>query len=416
MTFSCEEHAFRANRFPPYVLGTIAEKVMQARIEGIDVVDLSQMNPSTKLPARALDKLIQATLLPHNHRYSSSQGIAKLRWSVVSWYDRRFGVALDADREVVVTMGIKEGIGHMLMALLIEGDTAIVLTPSYPIHAASVLLAGGNIIEVPFLLGADLADGAKGKPLVMSGDSDAFFASLASAFEKTWPRPKFILLNFPHNPTGTVATVEFFERLVDFAVRNALYVIHDFAYADICFDGYKAPSIMQVKGASEVAVEFYSLSKGYGLTGWRVGFCVGNCELVGALKKVKSYLDFGIFQPLQIAAIEVLKEETDRHVAEVVSEYGHRRDVLVDNLNSIGWEVTRPLGSTFVWAPIPTKWATEAGSRSFSERLLSDARVAVCPGVGFSAASDNFVRFALVASEDRIRRAVSEIGRVFGGK
>ncbi len=405
MSAGLEEKSFRIDELPPYVLGNIGEAVLQARLRGVDVIDLSQINPSmAPLPA-AVDRLVQTVLLPHNHRYSSSQGITRLREAISDWYQRRYSVSSNPATEVVVTMGIKEGLAHLLFAVICSGDNILIPTPSYPVHVAAAFIAGGCVIGVPLCAADEEAR-------ELNERSDYFFERLADTLKKTWPRPKVIIVNFPHNPTGLVVTLGFFERLLQVARKHSLFIFHDFSYAELCYEGYRAPSILQVSGAKELAVEFCSLSKSHGLAGWRVGYCVGNERLLQALKKIKSYLDFGIFQPMQIAAIEALCGH-EEHVREIVSNYEQRRDVLVSGLVEIGWPVRKPYGGLFVWAKIPKKYR-ELGSIMFAEKLLAEAQVAVCPGEGFSVPDgDSFVRFALMENEARLRRAVANIAKHF---
>ena len=400
------ETFFRIHHLPPYHLGDIAKAVIDARVSGRDIIDLSQFNPSLSPPAVAVDKLVQASLQPHNHRYSASQGITKLRESIARWYERRDGVALDVEREIVVTMGTKEALSHLLFAVVSQGDTVLLPTPSYPIHNAGIVLAGGNVIGVPLFDPAQEVP-----PTTLTEADDDFFQRLQVAYEGTWPRPIMMLLSFPHNPTTIVVTKGFLTRLVEFALERGIYLIHDFAYADLCFDGYQAPSLLSIPGAKDIALECYSVSKGLSMPGWRVGFCVGNERLIGALKKIKSYLDCGIFQPLQIATVRVL-DSHERLVADHVETYRARRNILADGLSSLGFSLQRPKGTVFVWAKIPKRYRHK-GSLAFVREVLERTQVAVCPGVGFDAHTDQYVRFALTEGEARLRAALNQLTAMF---
>ncbi|MFN8389159.1 MAG: aminotransferase class I/II-fold pyridoxal phosphate-dependent enzyme [Bdellovibrionota bacterium] len=395
--------AFRVNHLPPFLLGELAASVIAARTSGRDVIDLSQLNPSLGPPGAAVEKLVQASLQPHNHKYSSSQGITKLRSSMCQWYERRFEVSLDPEREVVVTMGSKEGLSHLLFAVASPGDAVLLPSPAYPIHVASIALAGANCIAV------SLPD-VQSNGGVLTEQSDELFERLTAAYEAAWPRPIMMVLSFPHNPTATVVTLGFFERLVGLAREKGFYLAHDFAYADVCFDGYRTPSILQARGARDVAVEFCSLSKGMSMPGWRIGVCAGNEALVSALKKIKSYLDCGAFQPLQIAAIKAF-DSYDQTIHEAVDIYRARRDVLASGLAQLGFELNVPKGSLFLWARIPEKFRG-AGSFAFCRMLLEQANVAACPGSGFDSHADDYVRFALVEPEARLRTAIAKLEQV----
>ena len=383
----------RIDRLPPYVFSIVNDMKTEARRRGEDIIDLGMGNPDMPTPQAIVDKLAEAAQNSRNHRYSASRGITKLRSALTDWYDRRFDVQLDPEREVVVSIGAKEGLAHLMWVLLRSGDTALVPEPSYPIHQFSCIFAGAEVTSVP-----------------LSHDTADFFADLTQAYERTWPRPRVILVSFPHNPTGHCVDLDFFERLVAFAKKNEVAVMHDFAYAEVVFDGYKPPSIFEVPGAKDVAVEFVSLSKSHNMSGWRVGFCAGNAELVAGLQRLKSYLDYGVFQPIQIAAITALNE-CDDVPAQIAAVYEKRRDVLCDGLARMGWPVHKPRGTMFVWASIPEQYR-DVGSLQFSKLLLNEARVAVSPGVGFGTASDGFVRFALVENEARIRQALRGIRKV----
>jgi alanine-synthesizing transaminase len=379
----------RIKRLPPYVFSIVNTMKLEARRRGEDIIDFGMGNPDQPTPAHIVEKMVEAVKNPRNHRYSASRGITKLRMAVADWYKRNLQVEIDPESEAIVTIGSKEGISHFALAALETGDTVLCPNPTYPIHAYSVIIAGGEIHSVP-----------------LRPDSD-FFEDITAIYKQVLPRPKMIIVNFPHNPTTRVVDLGFFKRLVDFARENHIMVVHDLAYADIVFDGYRAPSLLQVPGAKEVGVEFYTLSKSYNMPGWRVGFCVGNREMIGALSQIKSYLDYGIFQPIQIASIIALNGPQDC-VAEAVELYRKRRDVLVDGLNRVGWECERPLATMFVWARIPES-LRKIGSLEFSKRLLTEAKVAVAPGIGFGEYGDEYVRFALVENEHRTRQAIQGI-------
>ena len=379
----------RIKRLPPYVLGAVNELKHQARKRGEDIIDLGMGNPDLATPPHIVEKMNKAATNPRNHRYSASRGIYKLRLAICDWYKRRFNVNLDADKEAVVTIGSKEGLSHLILAMVTPGTTVLVPNPTYPIHAYSVIIAGGDLINLP-----------------MRGPEE-FFEELVQATKRSWPKPKILILSFPHNPTTMVVDSEFFKKVVDFAQENNLIVIHDFAYADLVFDGYEAPSFLQVKGAREVGVELFTLSKSYNMPGWRVGFVVGNAKIISALARLKSYFDYGIFQPIQIASIIALNG-SPKHVKEIVSTYQKRRDQLVNGLNRAGWELEKPKATMFVWAQIPERFR-KMGSLEFSKLLLDKAKVAVAPGIGFGEHGDEFVRFALVENEHRINQAVRGI-------
>jgi alanine-synthesizing transaminase len=365
---------------------------IDARHRGEDIIDFGMGNPDMATPPHIVEKLVEAVRNPKNHRYSASRGITKLRMAMVSWYQRNYGVTLDLESEVIVTIGSKEGISHLALALIGPGDVVLTPSPTYPIHPYSVIIAGGQVRSIP-----------------LSSDRD-FFEDMTAAHKEAWPRPKMLIINFPHNPTTRVVDLSFFKKVIAFAQENQLIVVHDLAYADLVFDGYKAPSLLQVPGAKEVGVEFFTLSKSYSMPGWRVGFCVGNREVIGALAKIKSYLDYGIFQPIQIASIIALNGPQEC-VREVVETYRNRRDVLVNGLNRIGWKVEKPLATMFVWARIPEPFR-EMGSLEFSKLLLTEAKVAVSPGIGFGEYGDDSVRFALVENEHRARQALNGIKQV----
>jgi len=382
----------RIRRLPPYVFNIVNELKIKARARGEDIVDFGMGNPDLPTPPHIVEKLCEAAKNPRNHRYSASRGIAKLRMAIADWYQRHYGVEVDPETEVIVTIGAKEGIAHLVLAVIGPGDVALVPNPTYPIHSYSIAIAGGDVRSVR-----------------LSPEED-FFENLLASFQETWPPPKLLLLSFPHNPTTAVVDLDFFQRVVAFAKEHDLLVVHDFAYADLCFDGYRAPSFLQAEGAKEVGVEFFTLSKSYNMPGWRVGFAVGHAGLIGALARVKSYLDYGIFQPIQIAAIIALNGPQSC-VQETVATYRSRRDALVDGLNRIGWKLERPKGTMFVWARIPEP-CRAMGSLEFSKFLLEKAKVAVSPGIGFGQYGDQYVRFALVENEHRTRQAVQGIKRV----
>ena len=381
----------RITNLPPYVFTIIDGLKIEARRQGIDVVDLGFGNPDLPSPAVAVEKLAEAAHNSRNHRYSSSRGIPKLREAVADLYLRRFGVTLDPDREVIATIGAKEGFSHLMWVLLQPGDAALVPSPSYPIHIWGPHLAGADVREIP-----------------MSTDAD-FFENIQEAYEYSWPKPRVIVLSFPHNPTTACVDVEFFQRVVDFAREKDVIVVHDNAYAELGFDGYEPPSILQADGAKECAVELYSMTKSFSMAGWRVAYLVGNAEVVQALAKLKSYLDYGTFQPIQIAATVTLNEDPD-HPREVQPIYQARRDALCDGLNRIGWEITPPRGTMFAWAPIPEPYR-ELGSIEFASMLVREAQVATSPGVGFGPGGDGHVRFALIENEQRIGQAVRNLRR-----
>jgi len=377
----------RIQRLPPYVFAVVVELKSKLRHAGEDIIDLGMGNPDLPTPKHIVDKLVEAVRNPRNHRYSLSRGIPKLRLAICSWYKRKYNVELDPETEAIATIGAKEGLSHLVLATMGPGDIALVPSPSYPIHAFSVIIAGADVRSIS----------------LTSGEGD-FVDRAERAIKTMWPRPKMMILSFPHNPTTQVVDLDFFKRVVAFAKEHKLLVIHDLAYADLVFDGYKAPSILQVPGAKDVAVEMYSMSKGYSMPGWRVGFVVGNKRMVGALTRMKSYLDYGIFQAIQVAATVALNGP-QRVVDEAVEVYRKRRDCLVEGFARIGWEFEKPKGTMFVWAPIPEPFR-EMGSVEFSKLLLTKAKVAVSPGIGFGEHGEGFVRFALVENEHRIRQAI----------
>lgn len=383
------ENFFRIQRLPPYVLGQVQALKHDARQRGEDVIDFGVGNPDQATPPHIVEKLVEAAQKGKNHRYSASRGITKLRRAISDWYGRRYDVEIDPETEAIVTLGVKEGLSHLVLAMLSPGDVVLTPTPTYPIHMYSVIIAGGEVRGVEL------------RP------TDDFFANLTRAYRQSQPRPKALIMSFPHNPTTSVVDLEFFQNVVAFAREHAVYVIHDLAYADIVFDGYRAPSLLQVPGAKDIGVEFYSLSKSYNMPGWRVGFCVGNRDLIAALTKIKSYLDYGMFQPVQIASIIALNGSQDC-TKDIVDRYERRRTTLVAGLNRIGWTVDYPRATMFVWARIPPTHACH-GSLEFSKLLLREGKVAVSPGIGFGEGGDEYVRFALVENEHRIHQAIRGI-------
>jgi len=383
----------RIKRLPPYVFNIVNELKAEARARGEDIIDFGMGNPDQPTPQHIVDKLVEVAQRPDTHRYSLSRGIPRLRRAICNWYKSRFDVDLDPESEAIVTIGSKEGLAHLAMATVGPGDAVLVPNPSYPIHPYGFVIAGADIRHVPMVPDLD------------------FFEELEKAIKDTWPKPKMLVLNFPGNPTTQCVELEFFEKVVKIAKEHEIWVVHDIAYADIVFDGYKAPSILEVEGAKEVAVEFYSLSKSYNMPGWRVGFMVGNPILVAALARMKSYLDYGMFTPIQVAAIAAL-EGPQECVKEICDMYQSRRDVLCDGLNAIGWEVEKPKATMFVWAPIPEAFK-EMGSLEFSKLLLKEAKVAVSPGIGFGDYGDDHVRFGLIENEHRTRQAIRGIRDMF---
>ena len=379
----------RIKRLPPYIFSIIDNLKMQARRAGEDIIDLGMGNPDIPTPKAIVDKLIEAVQNPKNHRYSVSKGIFKLRLAIANWYRRRYNVDLDPDEEAIVTMGAKEGLSHMALSIISRGDVVFCPNPAYPIHPYSVIIAGGDLTSIPI------------------GEDRDFFEEILRATKRTWPKPKLLIISFPNNPTTEVVELDFFEKVVDFAKENNIMVIHDLAYADLVFDGYTAPSFLQVPGAKDVGVEFFSMSKSYSMPGWRVGFAVGNRKMIGALARLKSYYDYGMFQPIQISSIIALNDLQEQ-VQEITSVYEKRRDVLIGGLNSAGWEVKKPKATMFVWAKIPEKFR-EMGSLEFSKVLLKEGKVAVSPGIGFGEYGEGFVRFALVENEHRTRQAIRGI-------
>jgi alanine-synthesizing transaminase len=382
----------RMNRLPPYVFATVDALKMDLRRKGEDIIDLGMGNPDLATPKHIVKKLVDAARKGKNHRYSASAGIPKLRLAISKWYKRRFNVDIDPDQETIATLGAKEGLSHLVLATISPGDVVFAPNPTYPIHPYSVIIAGGDLRSIP-----------------MGPDRD-FFEDLLAATKQTWPTPKMLIISYPHNPTTAVVDRGFFEKIVEFCREHHMMVIHDFAYADIVFDGYEPPSFLQIPGAKEIGVEFFSLSKSYSMPGWRVGFCVGNTDMIAALKRIKSYLDYGMFQPIQIASIIALNGPYDC-VEEITETYRKRRDTLVDGLGRIGWEIPKPKATMFVWAKIPEQYR-KMGSVEFSKMLIKKARVAVSPGMGFGEYGDDYVRFALVENPHRTRQAIKGIRQV----
>jgi len=362
------------------------------RREGVDIVDLGMGNPDIPTPRHIVEKLVEAAEKPQNYRYSASAGITKLRQAIADWYKRRWGVDIDPEEEAIATIGAKEGLSHFVLATISPGDVVFAPNPTYPIHPYSVIIAGGDLRSIPI------------------GPDRDFFEDLLTATKQTWPAPKMLIISYPHNPTTAVVDRAFFEKIVAFCREHDMIVIHDFAYADLVFDGYTPPSFLQVPGAKEIGVEFFTLSKSYSMPGWRVGFCVGNPQLVAALRRIKSYLDYGMFQPIQIAAIIALNGPYDC-VQEIVEIYRQRRDALVDGLSRVGWAIDKPKGTMFVWARIPEPYR-KMGSIEFAKMLMVKARVAVSPGIGFGQYGDDHVRFALIENPHRINQAIRGIKQI----
>ena len=379
----------RVNKLPPYIFNEIQELKMEARRNGEDIIDFGMGNPDQPTPDLIVEKLRESSLNPSTHRYSQSKGIPRLRKAITDWYKRRFDVDLNPESEAVVTMGSKEGLAHLALATLDKGDAVLVPNPSYPVHPYGFVIAGADIRHVPI------------------GEKIDFFVELEKAIKNSFPKPKMLIINFPSNPSTECVDLEFFKKIIKIAKENKIWVVQDLAYADICFDGYKAPSILQVEGAKEVAVEFFSLSKSYNMPGWRVGFCCGNKDLLAALARIKSYLDYGLFTPIQVAAIKAL-DEGDQLVEDIRDIYQSRRDVLVKGLNDAGWKVDSPKATMFVWAKIPD-FLIEMGSLEFSKQLLANAKVAVSPGIGFGEYGEGYVRFSLIENEHRTRQAIRGI-------
>ncbi len=382
----------RIQRLPPYVFNIIGELKQKARAAGEDIIDFGMGNPDQPTPGHIVDKLVETAKRGDTHRYSQSKGIPRLRKAICDWYERRYQVTLNPNTEAIVTLGSKEGLAHLALATTGPGDAILVPNPSYPIHPYGFVISGADIRHVPM------------------GENIDFFEELESAIRNTFPKPKMLVLNFPSNPTAHCVDLEFFEKVVAIARENEIWVVQDLAYADLCYDGYVAPSILQVDGARDVAVEFFSMSKSYNMPGWRVGFCCGNDKLVGALARMKSYLDYGMFTPIQVAAIAAL-EGDQTCVSEINEMYKSRRDVLCSGLNAAGWPVEPPKATMFVWAKLPDAYL-EMGSLEFSKKLLEEAKVAVSPGVGFGEYGEGYVRFGLIENEHRTRQAIRNIKRM----
>ncbi len=383
----------RIQRLPPYVFNIVNELKAAARARGEDIIDFGMGNPDQPTPRHIVDKLVEAAQREDTHRYSVSRGIPRLRRAICHWYRERFAVDLDPDREAIVTIGSKEGLAHLALATLGAGDTVLVPNPAYPIHPYGFVIAGADVRHVPLVPGVD------------------FFEELRRAIQDSWPKPKMLVINFPGNPTAQCVELDFFERVVAVAREHGIWVVHDLAYADIVFDGYQAPSILQVPGATDLAVEFFSLSKSYNMPGWRVGFMCGNADLVAALARIKSYLDYGTFTPIQVAAITALEGPQDC-LRQISGQYESRRNVLCEGLGAAGWLMEKPKATMFVWAPIPEPYRA-LGSLEFSKKLLSEAKVAVSPGIGFGKYGDTHVRFGLIENEHRTRQAVRGIKEMF---
>lgn len=386
----------KIDRLPKYIFAVVNDIKMAARRAGEDIIDFSMGNPDGPAPKHVIDKLIEAAQKPKNHGYSASKGIYKLRLAICNWYEKRYGVALDPEEEAVATMGSKEGYVHIVQAITNSGDVAIVPDPTYPIHSYAFVLAGGSVqkMKLPFDERFEV-------------DEEQFFKNLHQALNDAFPKPKYLVVNFPHNPSTATVSLEFYKELVKIAKKERFYILSDIAYADLTFDGYKTPSILQIDGAKDVAIESFTLSKSYNMAGWRVGFIVGNKKLVGALSKIKSWIDYGMFTPIQVAATVALNGPQDC-VEEIRKKYERRRDVLVESFSRAGWEILKPNATMFVWAKIPKEFES-IGSLEFSKKLLTDAKVAVSPGVGFGEYGENYVRIALIENEKRVRQAARNI-------
>lgn len=383
------EEFHRISRLPPYVFNIVNELKAKARADGEDIIDFGMGNPDQPTPTHIVNKMLEVAQRGDSHRYSVSKGIPRLRKAICNWYKNRFDVDLDPATEAIVTIGSKEGLSHLALATLGPGDVVLVPNPAYPIHPYGVVIAGADLRHIPLIPGSD------------------FFEELKKAIAESWPRPKMLILNFPGNPTSQCVELDFFEKVVAICKEHNIWIVHDIAYADIVFDGYVAPSILQVPGAKDIAVEFFSLSKSYNMPGWRVGFMVGNPQLVSALTRIKSYMDYGTFTPIQVAAITALEGPQDC-VREICDMYRVRRDVLCDGLNAMGWQVEKPKATMFVWAPIPEAYKA-MGSIEFAKKLIIDAKVAVSPGIGFGQYGDDHIRFSLIENEHRTRQALRSI-------
>ncbi|SPF46506.1 putative aminotransferase, PLP-dependent [Candidatus Sulfopaludibacter sp. SbA4] len=389
---SNSDEFYRIQKLPPYVFAVINEMRAKARAAQIDVIDLGMGNPDGSTPRVVVNKLVEAARNARNHRYSQSRGIPRLREEITRRYQANYGVSLDPDKEAIVTIGAKDALAHLLFATVGPGDAVVSPNPAYPIHQYGVLMAEGHACMLPM------------------PDAATFLARLEDLYRTSSRKPKLLLISFPHNPTTTCVDLDFFREVVDLARRHGTMIIHDFAYADLGFDGYKPPSILQVEGAKEVAVEIFSMSKSYNMAGWRVGFCLGNPKMIAALARIKSYLDYGVFQPIQIASIIALRE-CEEDTRKICAVYQKRRDVLVTGLKRAGWAVEKPRGSMFLWAPVPERFR-DAGSLEFAKLLLEKAQVAVSPGIGFGPLGEGHVRFALVENDQRIRQATRAIGHL----
>lgn len=382
----------RIKRLPPYIFTAVDELKMSARRAGEDIIDLGMGNPDLPTPDHIVKKMVEATCKGHNHRYSASRGITKLRHAIAAWYRRRYDVDIDPETETVATIGAKEGLSHLMLAMISPGEVVLAPNPTYPIHAYSVIIAGGDLRSIPMALDRD------------------FMEDLTVAVKQTWPAPKALIISFPHNPTTAVVDLKFFEKIVDFCMDHNILLIHDLAYADLTYDGYEAPSLLQVKGAKDIGVEIFSMSKSYSMAGWRIGFVSGNREMVHALTRLKSYMDYGVFQPIQIAAIIALNEDQSC-VEEIKQTYKERRDTLITGLKRIGWNIPTPKGTMFVWAEIPEQFS-HMTSVDFSKMLIQEAKVAVSPGLGFGEYGEGYVRFALVENSHRINQAIRGLRKV----
>ena len=386
----------RVNKLPPYVFDEIQKLKIIARRAGEDIIDFGMGNPDQPTPESIVEKLRESVLNPSTHRYSQSKGIPRLRKAICDWYERKYKIQLDPDSEAVVTMGSKEGLGHLALATLDKGDAVLVPNPSYPIHPYGFVIAGADIRHVP--IGVDVD----------------FFLGLEEAIKNSFPKPKMLVLNLPSNPTTQCIELDFFEKVIEIALKNQIWIVQDLAYADLTYDGYKAPSILQVQDSKKVAVEFFTLSKSYNMPGWRVGFCCGNKELLAALSRIKSYFDYGLFTPIQVAAIKAL-DEGDEFVNDIRKTYESRRNTLIKGLNNAGWAVEKPKATMFVWAKIPDSMV-KLGSLEFSKQLLTEAKVAVSPGVGFGEYGEGFVRFSLIENEHRTKQAIRNIKKFISSK
>tara|TARA_B100000767_G_C19772955_1_gene541071 strand:- start:1750 stop:2937 length:1188 start_codon:yes stop_codon:yes gene_type:complete len=385
-----DQHFKNAINLPPYVFAQINKLKYEARLEGLDIIDFGMGNPDQATPEPIVNKLIETVKNPITHRYSQSAGLPKLRKAIKDWYSRKYNVYLDSDEEIVTCMGSKEGIAHLSLATLSNNDTVLVQSPTYPIHSYGVVIAGANLHSVP-----------------LRDDLNDFLCDLEQAIVNASKKPKMLIINFPSNPTTQIASLDFFEKVIELGKRFDIWIVHDLAYADIVFDDHKAPSILEIEGAKDIAVEFFTLSKSYNMPGWRVGFCCGNKELVQALTKIKSYMDYGTFTPIQVASIKAIND-CDEHVEQIRTQYKGRRDELCDGLNRIGWDVKKPLATMFVWAKIPERFI-HLGSLEFSKLLIKNAHVAVSPGSGFGEDGEGYVRFSLIENEHRTRQAIRGI-------